>query len=407
MRLTLKCKLISDTKTKINAVSNTVNQYNNIAHTYFKILSKKHLGWSKKKLMSILEKEKQVLKYYRGFPSALRQSARDKAIESYKSWVKTRGRKPKIMPSIRLDKRTYTIIQTENKEYPYFVSITTQEGRVRFPLGIGKQRLKYFKDGDCKNKSAEIVEVDGEFFINIVFEVPIKEIEKIDEFLGVDLGLTNIATITTAGSRETAFFSGLAYKKRLTQLREQYRTAKTRKSKNLIGRKIGRLNNDIAHKVSKKIVNSAIEKKVSAIAFEELKQLKPKKKKMKKKTNFRLSMWMRRRIQEYTAYKGGLNSVPVVTVDPMHTSQRCPRCNHTERKNRRGILFSCQHCSYTNNADRIGSINIAQRYLGVFVEQKYSTNITHVNGWPAMIVPKGEGAANFVSLNEAYLFKGR
>jgi IS605 OrfB family transposase len=404
MKLTVKCKLISDTKTKINAIDKTVKQYNNITHIYFKVLCKEHLGWSKKKLMAKLEKENQIMKYYNGFPSALRQSARDKAIEAYKSWVKTRGRKPKMKSSVRLDKRTHTLIKTDNKEYPYFVSITTQGGRVRFPLGIGKQRMKYFEDENCKNKSAEIVKVDGEFFINIVFEVPVKEIEKTNEFLGVDLGLTNIATITSAGNRETKFFSGLAYKKRLTQLREQYRTAETRKSKRLIGRKIHRLNNNIAHKVSKKIVSNAIENKASAIAFEELKQLKPKKKKMKKKTNFRLSMWMRRRIQEYTAYKAGLNSVPVVTVDPKHTSQRCPRCNHTERKNRKGILFSCKHCSYTNNADRIGSINIAQRYLGVFVGQKFPTNITHVNGWSAMIIPEGKGAANFVSLNEAHEF---
>ena len=387
MKLTVKCKLISDTKTKIDAISKIVYQYNNIAHTYLKILCKEHLGWSKKKLMSLLEKEKQVMKYYDGFPSALRQSARDKAIEAYKSWVKTKGRKPKIKSSVRLDKRAYTIIKTDNKRYPYFVSITTENGRVKFPLGIGEQRLKYFEDENCKNKSAEIMQVDGEFFINIVFEVPVKEIEKTNEFLGVDLGLTNIATSTTVGNRKTEFFSGLPYKKRLMNLREQYRTTKSRKSKKRIGKKISRLNNDVAHKVSKKIVNNAIENNVKAIAFEDLKKLLPKKNKMKKKTNFRLSMWMRKRIQEYTAYKAGLKGVPVVTVDPMHTSQRCPRCNHTERKNRKGIFFSCQNCSYKNNADRIGSINIAQKYLGVFVGQKFPTNITHVNGWERLTLP--------------------
>ena len=407
MKLTVKCKLISDTKTKISAIDKIVYQYNNVVHTYFKILCKKNPGHNRKALQVFLEKEKQVMKYYDGFPSALRQSARDKAIETYKSWAKTKGKKPKIKSSIRLDQRTYTIIKTDNKVYPYFVSITTQDGRVKFPLGTGEQRLKYFEDSNCKNKSAEIVQEDGEFFINIVFEVPVKETEKTDELLGVDLGLTNIAAITSVGGRRTEFISGLPYKKRLMNLREQYRTAKSRKSKRLISRKISRLNNDIAHKVSKKIVHNAIENKVSAIAFEDLKKLKPKKKKMKKKTNFRLSMWMRKRIQEYTAYKAGLNSVPVVTVDPMHTSQRCPRCNHTEKRNRKGILFSCKHCRYTNNADRIGSINIAQKYLGVFVEQKFSTNITHVNGWSAMTALERERAANFVSSNEAYLFKGR
>jgi putative transposase len=397
MKLTVRCKLISDTKTKIHAITKTAYQYNNIVHTYFKRLCKEHPGGSKKELMTRLEKEKQVIKYYNGFPSALRQSARDKAIEAYRSWIRTRGKKPKMKSSVRLDKRTYTIIKTDNKKYPYIASITTQDGRVKFPLGIGGKRTRYFNDENCINKSAEIVQDDGEFFINIVFEVPVKEIKKTDEYLGVDLGLTNIVTMTTAGNRETEFVSGSAYKKRLMQLREECRTAKSRKSKKLIGRKIKRLNNDIAHKVSRRIVDNAIENKTGAIAFEDLKNLKPGKKKMKKKTNFRLSMWMRKKIQKYTAYKAGLNGVPVVTVDPMHTSQRCPRCNHTDRKNRRGILFSCQHCGYANNADRIGSINIAQKYLGVFAEQKFSVNITLVNGWPAMTASKEERAANFVS----------
>lgn len=77
-----------------------VNEYNNVANCYFKILTKKHLGWSRKKLMVLLEQKKEVVKWFPGFPSALRQSARDKAIESYKSWVRTKGKKPKIRPTV-------------------------------------------------------------------------------------------------------------------------------------------------------------------------------------------------------------------------------------------------------------------------------------------------------------------
>jgi IS605 OrfB family transposase len=371
MKITLKCKLIADTKNKIAAIEETMYQYNNITNTYFKILTKKHLGWSRRKLQVLLEQRKEVLKYHSGFSSALRQSARDKAIESYKSWVKTKGKKPKIKASVRLDKRTYRLIKTDNKRYPYFASITTKEGRVEFPLGIRKERLKYF---GFKNRNAEIVNIDGQFYINIVFEVPINEIEKTNEVLGVDLGLINIATVIAEKSRKTRFFSGRAYNKRLMQLRGELRKAKSRKSKKLIGRKIKRVNNDIAHKISKKIAEIAVENKVKAIVFEDLRKLKSEKGKRIKKNNFRLSMWMRRKIQAYTAYKVGLNGVPVVTVDPLHTSQRCPRCNHTEKRNRKGSLFSCLNCGYKNNADRVGSINIAQRYLGVFVEHKFSAD---------------------------------
>ena len=373
MKLTLKCKLITDTKTKIDRIESIFLDYTNITSTYFKKLTKQHLGWSKKKLMVLLEQDKHLRGTFPIFPSALRQSARDKAIESYKSWVKTKGKKPRMKPTIRLDKRSYRIIKTDNEKYPYFASITTKQGRVKFPLGIGEKRLKYFEH---KNRNAELIKIDGQFYINIVFDVPEQEIEKTEEVLGVDLGLTNIATIVSEKSRSTEFVSGLAYKKRLMQLREQYRRTKRRKSKEKIGSKISRLNNDVAHKVSRKIVNKAVTDKAGAVVFEDLKKCRPEKGKKRKKTNFRLSMWMRRRIQEYTTYKAGLNGVPVVTVDPRHTSQRCPRCNHTERKNRKGILFSCRNCGYSNNADRIGSINIAQKYLGVFAGHKLPADNT-------------------------------
>lgn len=72
MKITVKCKLISDTKTKIDALNQMANQYNNVVNIYFKVLTKRHLGWSKKKLMALLEQRKDLLKWFPGFPSALR-----------------------------------------------------------------------------------------------------------------------------------------------------------------------------------------------------------------------------------------------------------------------------------------------------------------------------------------------
>jgi hypothetical protein len=65
------------------------------------------------------------------------------------------------------------------------------------------------------------------------------------------------------------------------------------------------------------------------------------------------------------------------------------------------------HANIAINADRVGSINIAQKYLGVFVGQKFPTNNTHVNGWSAMIAPEGEGAANFVSSEMKPIYKSK
>jgi putative transposase len=53
----------------------------------------------------------------------------------------------------------------------------------------------------------------------------------------------------------------------------------------------------------------------------------------------------------------------VVPVSPAHTSQRCSRCGHTARDNRRSrVLFQCGACGFTLHADLNGARNIAAVY---------------------------------------------
>jgi len=48
-----------------------------------------------------------------------------------------------------------------------------------------------------------------------------------------------------------------------------------------------------------------------------------------------------------------------LTVDPRNTSRTCPCCGHVSKDNRRTqALFHCVACSYENNADLVGAINI-------------------------------------------------
>lgn len=51
------------------------------------------------------------------------------------------------------------------------------------------------------------------------------------------------------------------------------------------------------------------------------------------------------------------------TVSPYKTSQMCPACNHTDRRNRNGEKFLCLSCGYTGNADITASRNILSRFL--------------------------------------------
>lgn len=58
-----------------------------------------------------------------------------------------------------------------------------------------------------------------------------------------------------------------------------------------------------------------------------------------------------------------LNRVSFRSVSPYYTSQTCPRCNHVDRGNRKGEIFMCLNCGYTNNADINAGINILNRFL--------------------------------------------
>ncbi len=52
---------------------------------------------------------------------------------------------------------------------------------------------------------------------------------------------------------------------------------------------------------------------------------------------------------------------PVFAVNPRHTSQKCPKCGHTEKGNRDGEKFVCRACGYAEHADTAASRKIAKR----------------------------------------------
>ncbi|KAB2337901.1 zinc ribbon domain-containing protein [Actinomadura rudentiformis] len=54
--------------------------------------------------------------------------------------------------------------------------------------------------------------------------------------------------------------------------------------------------------------------------------------------------------------------VPVIEVDAHHTSQMCPRCDHTTKSNRPTCdHFQCRHCGLAGPADHIAAMNVHDR----------------------------------------------
>jgi transposase len=70
---------------------------------------------------------------------------------------------------------------------------------------------------------------------------------------------------------------------------------------------------------------------------------------------------LRKRAKQLSRKKKGSNNRFKAT-NPKFTSQTCPKCGYISKENRLSqSKFVCQKCSYTNNADVVGALNILDR----------------------------------------------
>jgi putative transposase len=83
--------------------------------------------------------------------------------------------------------------------------------------------------------------------------------------------------------------------------------------------------------------------------------------KVTKEFRYEHSSWAFRQLQTSIEYKAKEAGIAVLYVDPAHTSQTCPRCNHISQNNRHGLNFACEKCGYETHADRVGAMNIEHR----------------------------------------------
>jgi putative transposase len=241
------------------------------------------------------------------------------------------------------------------------VSIWTVHGRLRNIRILAAPKdlalLRVLKVGET-----DLIERDGKWFLYATVDTPEAPInDPLNGFVGVDLGIINIAT-TSDGDR-TGGARLNKYRKRQARLRKRLQAKKTSSARRLLRkrrRKERRFATDVNHCVSKRIVAEA-ERTGRGIAVEQLGGIRDRVR-LRKPQRATLHSWAFSQLGGFLAYKARIAGVAFVQVDAAYTSQTCYRCGSIDKRNRRSqSVFECVRCGFVGHADHNAANNIAKR----------------------------------------------
>ncbi|MFP4290169.1 MAG: RNA-guided endonuclease InsQ/TnpB family protein, partial [Cyclobacteriaceae bacterium] len=186
---------------------------------------------------------------------------------------------------------------------------------------------------------------------------PDNEEQLSNDILGVDLGITNIATDDSGKSYEGKSLNQLRSKRQ--KVRSSLQSKGTRGAKKVLKRISGRERTTtkiINHTIAKAIVAKAKQEQ-KAIALEELKGIRSKTNKRLRKSQRGLhNRWSFYQLRQFIEYKAKREGVQVITIPAAYTSKTCNSCFHIG--NRSGESFKCTNCGNSEHADVNGAKNI-------------------------------------------------
>ena len=286
-------------------------------------------------------------------PANLAIEARDRVARSYKT---DRSKLHEFKsPSMDLDNRLFSIKQKEDK---FLVSIATIKRRIKCELDIGDYQRQYLEN--AKPTYATLHYRNKTFFLHIAIDKEIPE-PKGNNPVGVDVGIKHL--LVASNGFKVKGGSIVRQREHFRKLRQELQKKRTwsayRKLKQLSGKE-KRWINTILHQISREFVNSL--KEGDVVVMEKLNGIRERVK-VRKEQRWILHSWAFRKLQQYIEYKALERGIPVIYIEPKNTSIICPRCGHTDRRNRRSqSLFRCVKCGFQHNADMVSALNLANKF---------------------------------------------
>ncbi len=274
----------------------------------------------------------------------------------------------KVVETFRRDKKTCPVFRSDGAmtyderllgwKGPAHVSLLTLQGRQVVAMLYGEYHAGFLPR---LKGQVDLVLRDGVFYLYATIDVPEDTPIEPTHFLGVDLGIVEIATDSDGHSYTGAEIEAVRH--RAATARQTYQATGTksakRRLKKMAGRQSGfqRLAN---HTISKRLVAYATDTK-AALVLEELTHIR-RRMTVRKGQRSKQHNWSFRQLRSFISYKAQRAGIPLVCVDPRNTSRTCAQCGHVDKRNRRTqAVFSCLRCGHTANADHNAARNLATR----------------------------------------------
>jgi putative transposase len=241
------------------------------------------------------------------------------------------------------------------------VSLWTPKGRLRIALVFGAYQERRF---DRMKGQVDLIYRDGQFYLSAGIELPDGSPIEPEDFLGVDLGIANLAT-----DSDGEFYSGADVEK-IRKRHNRQRQRLSRKGTKGAHKKMRRMRNKEArfrrhqsHVISKRIIKTA-QRTGRGIALEDLQGIRERVTARGGDARNRLGSWAFAQLGGFIVYKAQLAGVAIEFVDPAYTSQACHDCGHCDPFNRKSRdRFHCQACGHQAHADQNAARNIRARAL--------------------------------------------
>ena len=238
------------------------------------------------------------------------------------------------------------------------LSLWTIQGRmtIAYQCGERQRALLVYRKGEV-----DLMYIRGVFYLAIVCDVLEPEEIGIERILGVDFGMVNLAV-----DSDGTVYSGKAmdkHRERFAKRRHELQRSKTRSARRKLRQIAGkqeRFQSNTNHTIAKRLVETA-QRSAAGIALEELTGIRTRVK-ARRQQRPRHANWGFAQLRQYVTYKARRAGVPVMLVDPRHTSQQCNSCGYVAKANRpTQERFSCHRCGYKTSADFNAAQNIKNR----------------------------------------------